>query len=629
MLLIVLFVSLICHVDMVASTLAVTQEQCNDIIHYWSDGRCLSVCDTNWDSDVSCWFDCNDYTDHVYLVRPKPGYWYDNNASCYTKYCPGEFCQNYYYRGWPNSSHPRRDEQCRGNWSGDVCGKCKGNNSTIFGSTKCVSSNHCNKYVKGWSGWLLVFLVTLLYWCIFILLVVVVLHFKFDTSIGYAYGILFYFSVLENVVKQQIIGDVYNYFPTDDQCDLPDRGKFYTYTFEATILSFLTSIGNLKPPFLQFMKLCLHTEVIDHVFFVYTHPVIVVCLLAVIAVAARRFSKLARLVQRQSSVIICLILLLSYSSISYTSVQLLKPLAVYDRFGNAKWHFYWSPSTLFAKEWRVLYVIVAVVCEVIISIGLPLLLLLKPALMSKFNVNLNILKPILDQLQGCYKDEYRWFAAFYLLCRQVIYIADLVSDFLSSSLLLYTTTEKHTSFLVITIIITMIHVWCQPYKMKSLNVVDCAILVALIFAIMASYSYNIILHIFLWFFPLIMFVCYMVSSTKLKHIMIPIVYLGTLASSVSMMVSFDMMAIVIIIALTSLFYLIKFIRDTYRSCRQRCRAGYLEINVDNDYNEELYKRYVKDFCVFNTKLYVVYFYGWILVINLAILFNGDPDTYAI
>ena len=153
MFVIVLFASLICHVDVVASTDTVTQEQCNDIIHYWSDGRCLSVCDKH--SDVPCWFDCSDYTKYPYAVYAKPGYWYDNNASHYTKNCPGEHCQNDYYQRWWNSSNPDRNEQCRESWEGDVCGECKGNNSTIFDSTKCVSSNHCNKYGKGWSGWLL------------------------------------------------------------------------------------------------------------------------------------------------------------------------------------------------------------------------------------------------------------------------------------------------------------------------------------------------------------------------------------------------------------------------------------------------------------------------------------------
>jgi len=121
-------------------------------------------------------------------------------------------------------------------------------------------------------------------------MVVAVLKFNFYTSIGYAYGLLFYYSVLENVVKQPVVDDYYS-ITIDSQCRLSEK-RFYIFAFEAKLLSSLASIGNLKPPYLQFMNLCLRTQVIDHVFFVYTHPVIVVSLLAIITLATRKSFKL-------------------------------------------------------------------------------------------------------------------------------------------------------------------------------------------------------------------------------------------------------------------------------------------------------------------------------------------------
>jgi len=593
---------------MVAS-LAITQEQCNDIIHVWSDGKCMSVCDV-----FSCFerlrFDCSEYSEFGY-IKLVLGYWYDNNVSHYTLNCPGEYCD--FIQGWSNDSYPDRNKQCRGNWEGFVCGECKDDNSIIFDTMKCVPSSECKKYgnLRNAQLWLLILLTTLLYWCIFILLLVVVLSFKFDSSIGYAYGILFYYSVLENVVKQRVVtDDFYIYF---DECDSSDD-KAYTSTVESKILSSLTSIGSLKPPFLQFMKLCPGTQVIDHVFFVYIHPVIVVFLLAVFAVAAKKFLKLAQLIQRNSIVMICLILLLSYSSVSYTSVQLLKPLAVYGRITDkTEWYLYWSPSIHFAKEWRVLYVILAVFCEVIISIGLPLLLLFEKTLTSKLNLNLTRIKPILDQLQGCYKDEYRWFAAFYLLCRQVIYITDLVLDFLSSSVFFYQT-SKQTIFLEISNIIIVIHVWCQPYKKKSLNILDSAILVILLFAIFASSSSNIVVRIILWFLPLVILLCHITYSTKLKYILIPVFCLGALTLWGLMLASpaADMQFVVLIIALVSLYYLIKCIRETYKSCRQQYSHGYLETNDNDECNRELFKRCDLMYCLlercFIHALHTIYTY---------------------
>jgi len=593
--LLLVIVSLTCHTDQVAS-LATTQEYCNDIIHVQRDGKCMSVCDdSSCDNSESCKcfqhlkFDCSEYSNFG-IVSSVLGYWYDNNVSYYAPNCPGEYCGNYFPL-WSNYSSPDRNEQCSSGWEGTVCGECKGYNSIIFDTMKCVSHDECKKYGDLWNGWpwLLVFLTTLLYWCVFILLAVIILKFKFDASVGYAYGLLFYYSVLENFVRQKVSNA---FFYDDSECQLSDN-KFYISTFEATILSSLASIGNLKPPYLQFMKLCLNTQVIDHVVFVYTHPVIVVSLLAIIAIAARKSSKLTQFIQRHSNFMICLILLLSYSSVSYTSVQLLKPLIVYDRItGERKWHFYWSPSIPFADGWRLLYVIVAVLCIVIISIGLPLLLLFHQVFASKLKVNLTRIKPILDQLQGCYKDEYRWFAAYYLICRQVIYIFDLVYDFLSSSVI-FSNTQKHTTVLIIIIFIMMIHVWFQPYKKRSLNAFDSVILMIIVFAIFASNSYSIILRITLWFLPLAICLCYMTSSTKLKHIMIPIFCLGTIASCVVTFIlfEFDMLIIVLIIMLISLYYLIKWMKEIYKSCQQRPRAGYLQLNRDDDHNEELYKRY--------------------------------------
>ena len=208
--------SLTYHTDVVASTHAVTQEQCNDIIHVRSGNSCLSVC-----SDSSCGgygckcfghlrYDCSEYSKYGFIFAT-PGYWYDNNVAHYTANCPGEYCENG-FQIWLNNSLPDRNVQCRGNWSGYVCGECKGNNSIKFDSMKCISGKHwCIMHGTVWSGWLLVFLVTLLYWCIFILLVVVVLNFKFNISIGYAYGILFYYSVLETLVKQKISDDYFDF----------------------------------------------------------------------------------------------------------------------------------------------------------------------------------------------------------------------------------------------------------------------------------------------------------------------------------------------------------------------------------------------------------------------------------
>ena len=114
------------------------------------------------------------------------------------------------------------------------------------------------------------------------------------------------------------------------------------------VLPFLSSIRNLKPPFTGFMRLCLGgAEMIDHLMLEYIHPLIVTILVVTIFLLARNFVTVARAVGRYvNSKSMCILLLLSYSSITCTSMQLLKPLPVFGSFAMnpAIQVVYWSPT---------------------------------------------------------------------------------------------------------------------------------------------------------------------------------------------------------------------------------------------------------------------------------------------
>ena len=102
----------------------------------------------------------------------------------------------------------------------------------------------------------------------------------------------------------------------------------------------------------------------------------------------------------------------------------------------------------------------------LIVIGLPLLLLTEPFLNPK--ISYFRIKPLLDQFQGCYKDKYRWFAAYYMICRIIminIIIANFSDVFISRYLLLIAST-----------IIALVHETMRPYADNILNIFDGAIL---------------------------------------------------------------------------------------------------------------------------------------------------------
>ena len=137
----------------------------------------------------------------------------------------------------------------------------------------------------------------------------------------------------------------------------------------------------------------------------FTHAVgTVFHILLAIVIVARCFPRLAMIIGQYIIHVICLLLLLAYTSIASTSLQLLRPLTFINVDGV---------YILMVIIWHIN--IIAILCEVIIVIGLPLLLLLEPLLSRRIRV-----KPLLDQFQLCYKNKYCWFAIYYLISRQVI-----------------------------------------------------------------------------------------------------------------------------------------------------------------------------------------------------------------
>ena len=112
----------------------------------------------------------------------------------------------------------------------------------------------------------------------------------------------------------------------------------------------------------------------------------------------------------------------------------------------------------------------AVTCELFVGFGLPLLLLFEPVL-SK-TINFIKIKPLLNQFQGCYKDKYRWFAAYYLICRQVIFLIIYIFNSDYSNMLFYLQTAC--------VVIAMFHIWVQPYQNEFLNAFDGVILLCIV-----------------------------------------------------------------------------------------------------------------------------------------------------
>ena len=174
----------------------------------------------------------------------------------------------------------------------------------------------------------------------------------------------------------------------------------------------------------------------------------------------------------------CLFLLLSYTSVATISLLLLKSL----KFDNEdKVYTYLSPDIEYCHGRHQPYFIAAVLCTLVIVIGLPLLLLLEPFLNHK--INFTKTKPLLDQFQGCYKDKYRCFAAYYMICRFVLIVIIISipsSNNLSQLLLIFSS-----------VVLAFIPLFVKPYDHKILNKFDALVLLFVFLATLIPLADNV------------------------------------------------------------------------------------------------------------------------------------------
>ena len=372
----------------------------------------------------------------------KRGYWFGSiDSKTTTSLCPNHYCQftnreqtSEGYFELPNTINA----QCNHHRVGRACGECSSGYTLSYDSTDCISVDQCG------SGWtVLVITLTCLYWIVMI--AGVFLYFMFPISLGYLYGIVYYYSMISFLLGN-------NPYVSDN-----------AFQF----VSALSSFAQLTPQFLG--KLCFVNGLsgIDQLFIHYSHAVAISLLLLLIVVAARCSARITLFVSHCIIRVICLLILLSYTSIASTSLQLLWPL----RFTDVEdWYTYSSPNTQYFHGRHAIYGIVAVICELAVGTVLPLLLLLEPVLSRK--LNFIRIKPLLDQFQGCYKDKYRCFAAYYLICRQIIFLIVFLFSSDYYNMLFYLQTAC--------VVIVLIHMCFQPYHYELLNRLDGVMLLMMV-----------------------------------------------------------------------------------------------------------------------------------------------------
>ena len=363
----------------------------------------------------------------------KRGYWFGSVTGMPTvTFCPINYCNftcckttNGYYE-----LSPVRVNQCKSHRSGSACGSCKEGYTLSFDSPECVDVNKCTTGQR-----ILIITLTVFYWFTIIVAVFIIMYYQ--VGIGYFYVVTYYYSVVDILLGQ--------YMDTSN-------------ILYGTITIF-SSMAKITPQFLGHLCLLKNISGIDQKFIHYVHPLAISVILIIISWLARSSKRLSVLVSRGIVRALCFLLLLSYTSVATTSLLLMRSLTFID-VDNI--YTYLSPDIQYFHGRHLAYGIIAIAFTLLIVIGLPLLLLLEPFLNTK--IKFYRIQPLLDQFQGCYKEKYRWFASYYMICRLImisIIIANLPEVFISQLLLIAAST-----------IIVLMHLIVRPYVDDVLNMFD-------------------------------------------------------------------------------------------------------------------------------------------------------------
>ena len=372
----------------------------------------------------------------------KRGYWLGYVSGLQTvTLCPIGYC-NFSCCKTPDGYHllsPMRTNQCKLHRTGRACGNCEEGYTLPYYSSECVNTDECT---ITWT--VLVVILTVLYWVAIFIAVFAVMHYQIN--IGYLYAITYYYSTVDALLSDNLDGF---------------SGGLHAF------INIMYSIAELTPRFLG--KLCLVKDIsgIDQQFIHYIHPLAVAFILVIITLLARCSHRISLLLSRGIIRIICFLLLLSYTSVTTTSLLLLN----YLRFSHVtNVYTYLSPDIEYFHGRHLAYGMIAIFCTITIVIGLPLLLLLEPFINRK--INFTKIKPLLDQFQGCYKDKCRWFAAYYMICRLLIIMIITIfgSDDPTAQYLL----------IIVCAVIVLVHLIVKPYNIMMLNVFDGLFLLLLV-----------------------------------------------------------------------------------------------------------------------------------------------------
>ena len=327
-----------------------------------------------------------------------------------------------------------QDEQCNGLYGGLLCRSCREDAVFSFESVNCIPSSNC----KPWQPY-----VTLVLVVVFQLVlgfgIVIGLKASFKTGIGHLYGPLFFIAVLRLIP--------FGYYIEYDQLE------FIISIFQSVLLLNLEVFGNIPWCFFSNINPLLNYSL--H----FLGPFIIAVILLSTVLLARYYPRQFLSLQNSPVQAICLLILLSFWSVSDICIQLLKPTTTLS--GVKGWRVALQPNIQYLKDpYHIVTWIISTVLLIFLFVPFILLLFFSPLLRRKFN--LTRIQPLLDAFQSCYDDKFRWYSGVYLLSWIILNI-----------------NMPYYVMEIILVAVGALHFMIQPYKYRWLNIVDTLLLVDL------------------------------------------------------------------------------------------------------------------------------------------------------
>ena len=323
------------------------------------------------------------------------------------------------------------DDQCASNRGGILCSKCRSGYYFTFQGVTCTQN--C-KQVYPYIIILLAFLFQLI---IFVILLAVV-RLKLETGSGFLYGPLLFLAV----AGQLPYGYYFKFKSLEIVVDI----------FTSLYLLDLEVLGQIPWCFGKFDPLLAQS-------FYYLGPLLVWIMLVILACISHCCPRLVSKIQESPIQAICLLVMLSFWSLTNTNYRMLLPLKVGNEY-RADIH----PETKYFHQWHILLVIVAIFFLIVITVPFIIILGLSNIRTLYRKFRLYRLKPLLDEFQSCYHDNYRWYCVVY-------YITWLVYIVCSQ--------YPYGAQIVLVLILTL-HFVFQPYRRHLLNIIDMVLLLDLL-----------------------------------------------------------------------------------------------------------------------------------------------------